>query len=80
MTVMEIIDAYLICHGFGGLCNPHNECGCEISDLAPCSEGPQHDCLPGYKVVCTEEDPLCMEQGHDPGGWHIQAEKPEVPA
>jgi hypothetical protein len=77
MTVKEMIENYLISHGFTGLCNLSRECGCELSDLAPCESYPS-TCVPGYKVTCTEEDPLCVEQDHDPGDWHIQLEKPEA--
>jgi len=76
MTVKEIIENYLVCHGFGGLCNMDGECGCELSDLAPCGQSIDR-CEPGYKVLCTEE---CSHEGdHDvsKGDWHIQIDKPE---
>lgn len=37
-TVIEIIKQHLIDNGFDGLCNPHLECGCTITDLQPCGE------------------------------------------
>ena len=77
MNVHKIIKDYLICHGFGGLCSPDNECGCEVSDLAPCDNAFPDGCEPGYKVLCTEG---CSHEGdHDvsKGDWHIQVEKPE---
>ena len=47
MTVIEIIKKYLEDNRYDGLCDPANECGCRLSDLAPCGECIDQ-CLPGY--------------------------------
>lgn len=78
MTGIEIIKAWLTTMGYGGLCSPGNECGCEVSDLAPCGEA-ANDCEAGYKVLCTGG---CSHEGdHDvsKGDWHIQRDPPEAP-
>jgi len=56
---------HLIENGFDGLYYP-GECGCEVSDLAPCGEG-SLSCKPGYKHM----DP---RPGH-PGEWAIFGKK-----
>ncbi len=69
MTVKEIVYRYLSDNGYDGLYFS-GECGCEISDLAPCGEM-NEKCEAGYKKDC---DDLCdHEFGCD---WHIQREKP----
>ncbi len=52
MRVKEIVKEYLKQHGFDGLYN--DQCGCEVDDLAPCSEF-GWDCKPGYKTSCIPE-------------------------
>jgi hypothetical protein len=65
----EIVRQWLSRYDYDGLFN-EGVCGCELSDLMPCSE-PQMDCQPGYKVPC---DPATCEEG---GGcnYHIAAVK-----
>jgi len=75
MTVKEIIENYLVCHGFTGLVAERRECACEITDLAPCDNEFPGDCEPGYKVSCTED--CDHEPGYEPGNWHVQIEKPK---
>jgi len=73
-NVKEIVKKYLDDNGFTGLYDEHGECGCEINDLAPCSEM-RESCCAGYKVDCTEE---CEhELGWTECLWHIQKDKPE---
>ena len=38
MTVTEIVKKYLIENGYDGLVDEESECGCLVSDLAPCEE------------------------------------------
>jgi len=54
-TVIQIVKAHLIEHGFDGLVHPDAECGCLIDDLQPCSEDFSR-CEPGYRGV-HEDDP-----------------------
>lgn len=66
MEVKDILIDYLKTHRFGGLFNDVVDCGCGISNFAPCGEI-QLDCEAGYEVACD-----CGE--HD---CHIQRDKPE---
>jgi len=47
MTVLDIVNEYLKQHGYDGLCHPETDCGCRISDLAPCCDCIAQ-CRPGY--------------------------------
>ena len=37
-TLAEITAEWLKAHGYGGLCSPHDECGCGTDDLMPCDQ------------------------------------------
>ena len=65
MTLLEIVEQYLIANKFDGLFSDDG-CACEVGDLFPC-EAPHGDCQPGYKSPCD-----CGE-GHS---YHISLEKP----
>lgn len=52
MNVKQIIRKYLIENNFDGLVNL-GECGCEISDLAPCMCDSVLICEPAYKGKCV---------------------------
>ena len=73
VKVKEIIQAYLIWHGYDGLSG--DGCGCERSDLMPCegtiSGNDVSECVPGYKVPCNPE--TCQADGDCP--WHISEVK-----
>lgn len=47
-TVIEIVADHLRSIGADGLVAP-SECGCELSDLAPCGSLGSGECLPGWK-------------------------------
>ena len=64
-TVKEIVLKYLQENGYDGLFT--EDCGCELSDLMPCSYDCLEYCEAGYKQPCD-----CGE-GCD---WHIGREKP----
>jgi len=64
MTVEKIVRDYLERNGFDGLCC--TDCGCDLSDLAPCGNWPG-DCEPGYRVSCSDE----------PDDFIIVTEKPQ---
>lgn len=73
----EMLSNWLKEHGYDGLYNVSEGCGCDYNDLAPCGcPAPIEACRPGYRVDCT---PDCDHGwgGYEPGDWHIQAEKPE---
>ena len=49
MDVEQVIVKYLTDNGYDGLCNPDSECGCPVSDIAPCCQNCM-DCLPAHKT------------------------------
>ncbi len=49
MNCIEIIIKHIADNNFDGLHNG-NECGCELNNIAPCSESIMW-CTPGYKVI-----------------------------
>lgn len=51
--VIEMIAEWLLDHGFDGLANGEVECGCSVTDLAPCSDGPTPECMAARAVVDT---------------------------
>ncbi len=54
VKVVDMVKMHLKANGFDGLYS--DECGCELSDLAPCGEI-QGDCRAGYKrTLRTQED------------------------
>lgn len=53
MNCLEIIRKHLEDNGFDGLQNG-GECGCELSNLVPCSENPMR-CTPGYRWPGNED-------------------------
>lgn len=48
MKAIEIIEAYLAEHGYDGLCDPEEECGCGIRDLRP-ADCDCSNCMPAYR-------------------------------
>ncbi len=54
MTVLEIVRKYLEENGYDGLCNPELECGCGLSDLAPCGELGL-DCVPAHAAESPDD-------------------------
>ncbi len=76
LDVPEMIGQYLRAHGYDGLVNTDQECGCSVDDLAPCGQfqtecfsahrikvtGGEFDELffPGHKDTCAE----CQGDGH----------------
>lgn len=61
-TVFQIVSAFLVANGYDGLCDPDEPCGCQLSDLAPCSDC-ICQCVPGYKHVKKD------------GTWTIETKK-----
>lgn len=51
--------------GADGLCNPGNECGCGIDDLAPCGCGSALDCMAAKWVKPNPDDPDYWEEYPD---------------
>ncbi len=54
-TIKQIIIDHLESIGAEGLCDPENQCGCDIKDLFPC-DNCQGDCVPSTRHVVTKED------------------------
>lgn len=75
MNVEKIVIKYLKEHGYDGLVSWDGDCGCEISDLAPCCE-PISNCSPAYKIPCPCPPGECeFNCGAD--DWHMTEEKPK---
>ena len=68
-NVHKIVKAYLIEHGYDGLCD--DECGCGVDDLMTCGNY-SGCCVPGYRVPC--------DCGAEECGWaysvHVLKVKP----
>jgi hypothetical protein len=80
-TVREMVEEYLREYGFGGLCG--EDCGCQLSDLAPCGDGPFPDCEAGYKYPCDPEkcELECDgKMGYVPNSFCLRTEKPAAQA
>lgn len=48
MKVIEIVREHLVAGGYDGLVFGSGDCGCELSDLAPCNES-MSECEPAYR-------------------------------
>lgn len=59
LTVLQILTAWLREHGYDGLYDPDQECGCAIDDLVCCCEACDQ-CLPGYKVPDPDDLYDCL--------------------
>ncbi len=74
MNCLEIVKKYLTENGFDGL-HSGSDCGCELSDLAPCSFFPLR-CTPGYKLVppassnCRHDSYICDSKDDRP--WEYE--------
>ena len=54
LNVLAITRAYLETHGFAGLTAP--DCGCGLTDLAPCGDGPYRDCCAAHARVLGPDE------------------------
>jgi hypothetical protein len=54
MVVEEIVTDWLKGHGYDGLCNSQEECGCSLNNFIPCGEI-GHDCEAAYEVSAHED-------------------------
>jgi hypothetical protein len=62
MNTYEIVKKYLLDSGFDGLVN--DECGCSLSDFAPCGDGPYNDCCAAIRLIKPEDgDPIHPRTG-----------------
>ena len=52
MKARDLLSKSLGDQGFDGLFNGDGECGCEISDLAPCECLNLDECEPGHRTPC----------------------------
>ena len=63
IDVIDIVERYLAKHGYDGLYNPDDECGCYVGDLVPCSAD-FSKCMPGIdKEIESEEHGKCRGIG-----------------
>jgi hypothetical protein len=67
MTVDDILRDWLKSHGYDGLCNGDDGCGCMVSSLAPCGNVSLHECKPGVLGKCDPQ--TCANDGDCK--WHI---------
>lgn len=71
MNAFDILKDWLATHGYDGLYNASEECGCVLDFLNPCGEC-SNDCLAGYKIECDGSLDHCDEDKCD---WHIGERK-----
>jgi len=57
---IEILKQWLVEHGWDGLSNPDDECGCGTDDFMPCDRGPR-GCYPARGNRRTRRMKLQME-------------------
>lgn len=79
--IKEIAEEYLDDNNLTGLREPNGECGCEVSDLMPCSDSVL-GCQAGYRVSCipkSDTDDCCTGCGFDNSDFHISLTKPSAP-
>lgn len=61
MNILDAIKYWLTAHGYDGLCNPDQECGCPLDDLVTCGEPSFNECTPAHfrrridSCFCTAE-------------------------
>lgn len=67
MTVRDILEQWLKANGYDGLVADGGECGCELGDLAPCSEY-FGNCLAAYR---GPSDPNAIH----PSDWAMYSSK-----
>ena len=70
MNVKTIMGTWLREHGFDGLCNPDEQCGCLADDLAPCDCENVLECQPGHREDVDEHE-VCDCDGQGEKHWHI---------
>lgn len=71
LHVIEIVELYLVSNGFSGLVQEDADCGCELSDLAPCGDMGM-SCSAGYKHMrpnCKTSDWVITESQIPPTEW-----------
>ena len=74
MTVLEIVKKYLEDNRIDGLCYTETECGCDVSDLAPC-DCITLECQTAKKIMCKSEDCSDCEfccPGIDERAWRME--------
>lgn len=73
-SVRMMVAEYLRANNFDGLAG--DDCGCELSDLMPCSENDISTCEGGHKVKCPTEEHDGWQGGWCCDGeceWHMEA-------
>ena len=72
VKVVDMVKSHLESNGYDGLYS--DECGCELSDLAPCGEI-QGDCRAGYKRTLRTQGDADLYCEASVGDWVIQPEE-----
>lgn len=62
ISVLGMIESYLLTNGYDGLFNEDGECACEVGDLAP-GDCLNAKCCAGIRAPCPDE---CGEHY-----WHM---------
>lgn len=73
--VQEILEQWLKEHGYDGLVNPDETCGCVLDDLCPCGTPSLSECVAGYKI--TRDDPEWEEYGNNFSEWVMITDTPK---
>lgn len=71
INVRRMVAEHLKARGYDGLYCPASDCGCQLSQLAPCDNlESMEECLPGYEHPALPND----RSGFD---FYIKPEKPQ---
>jgi hypothetical protein len=56
IDVLDLTRTAIRAYGADGLCNSELDCGCSANQLAPCGDGPYHDCCLAMTLIIPEKD------------------------
>lgn len=75
MSIGELIKQSLTALGADGLCNPDQECGCGIEDLAPCDNLNLQECVAAKWHIPKQGEPEYEDEVWRDGYYKALEEK-----